>query len=176
MKIFLIGFMGSGKTTIGRMLAAKLGYEFIDLDKWIEAGEGRTIPEIFADPQRDGQAYFRELEHKYLQDVMVRWNDAVISTGGGTPCFNNNMELMNADGVTIYLKLTPAMLADRLKTAKTPRPLIAGKTEQELLDYITCTLTEREPYYGRANVVVSNLNKDVDRLLEIIQPYFTHWK
>lgn len=175
MKIFLIGFMGSGKTTIGRMLAGKLGYEFIDLDKWIESAEGRTIPEIFTDPARDGEAYFRELEHKYLQDLMIRWNDAVISTGGGTPCFNDNMELMNADGVTIYLKLTPAMLTDRLKAAKTPRPLIAGKTEEELLDYITCTLAQREPYYSKANVVVSNLNKDVDRLIEIIQPYFTHW-
>lgn len=168
MLIFLIGFMGSGKTTLGRPLAARLGYRFVDLDKQIEEGEGSTIGEIFA---IHGEAHFRALETAYLQHVISQGGDAVVSTGGGTPCFGNNMTLMNDSGVTVYLKHTPGRLAERLRTAHTQRPLVAGKSPEELLRYITETLAEREAFYGRANVVVADPSRDVRRLVDILNPY-----
>ncbi|HJE89197.1 shikimate kinase [Rikenella microfusus] len=170
MLIFLIGFMGSGKTTLGKPLAARLGYRFIDLDKAIEEGEGSTVGEIFA---VRGEAHFRTLEHKYLQNIVSHGGDLVVSTGGGTPCFGGNMELMNASGVTVYFKLSPAMLADRLSAAKVCRPLLAGKSPEELLRYIVDTLAVREAYYGRANVVVANPSRDVAKLVAILGPYLS---
>lgn len=170
MLIFLIGFMGSGKTTLGRPLALRLGYDFLDMDKMIEEGENATVGEIFAGR---GEGYFRTLERRYLQDIVVRSTDAVVSTGGGTPCFNGNMELMNASGVTVYLKLSPAMLADRLAAAKVCRPLLAGKSPEELLQYVTDMLDVREEYYDRANVVVANPSRDVAKLIDILGPYLS---
>lgn len=172
MLIFLIGFMGSGKTTLGRPLASRLGYGFIDLDKAIEQGEDKTVGRIFADR---GEEYFRTLERRYLQDIIVRGGDVVVSTGGGTPCFNGNMELMNASGVTVYLKLSPAMLADRLSGARVCRPLLADKSPEELLRYIVDTLAMREEYYERANVVVANPSRDVTKLADILGPYLSRY-
>ncbi|WP_071133764.1 shikimate kinase [Millionella massiliensis] len=170
MLIFLIGYMGSGKTTLGRPLASRLGYRFTDLDKAIEDGEERTIGEIFS---TDGEAYFRDLERKYLQKIVDEGGDWVISTGGGTPCFGENMALMNASGVTVYLKIAPRMLADRLLAAKVCRPLVAGKTPDELLSYIEETLAVREKFYGQANVIVSNPSRDVTKLVQILEPYLS---
>lgn len=156
---------------MGRMLASKLdGYHFVDLDRFIEQEEGRTIPEIFA--EEGGEQHFRQLEHKYIQEVIARWDKAIVSTGGGTPCFHGNMEIMNGNGVTLYLKLPPGMLASRVKGGKTVRPLLQGKTDEELLAYITETLAKREPCYEQANVIVANPSKDIDKLLRIIEPYF----
>lgn len=170
MLIFLIGFMGSGKTTLGRPLASRLGYDFLDLDKVIEEGEGFTVGEIFA---ARGEEYFRTLERRYLQDIIVHGGNAVVSTGGGTPCFNENMELMNTNGITVYLKLSPGMLADRLMAAKVCRPLLAGKSPEELLQYIVDTLAVREEHYERANVVVANPSRDVTKLIDILGPYLS---
>lgn len=172
MRIFLIGFMGSGKTTLGRPLAAKLGdkYAFIDLDKMIEDREQTTVGEIFA---QNGEDYFRSLERKYLQDIILRHDHVVVSTGGGTPCFSRNMELMNTNGVTVYLKLSPGMLAERLGSARASRPLLAGKSPEELMQYIIDTLDVREVYYGQANVVVANPSRDATRLVEVLQPYLS---
>lgn len=171
MLIFLIGFMGSGKTTLGRPLAARLGYDFIDLDRAIETGEGRSISEIFA---TDGEGCFRYLERKYLEEIIGHYKTAVISTGGGTPCFGENMALMNANGVTVYLKIAPRMLANRLQMAKVRRPLVEGKSADELLQYIERTLEERENYYGQANVVVGNPSRDVSQLVMILEPYLSN--
>lgn len=170
MLIFLIGFMGSGKTTLGRPLASRLGYDFLDLDKVIEEGEGFTVGEIFA---ARGEEYFRTLERRYLQDIIVHGGNAVVSTGGGTPCFNGNMELMNTNGITVYLKLSPGMLADRLMAARVCRPLLAGKSPAELLQYIVDTLAVREEHYERANVVVANPSRDVAKLIDILGPYLS---
>lgn len=170
MLIFLIGFMGSGKTTLGRPLALRLGYGFLDLDKAIEEGEGATVGEIFSGR---GEAYFRTLERKYLQSIILHGGDRVVSTGGGTPCFNANMELMNANGVTVYLKLSPGMLADRLMAARVCRPLLADKSPEELLQYIADTLAVREEHYERANVVVANPSRDVTKLVGILEPYLS---
>lgn len=171
MLIFLVGFMGSGKTTLGRPLATRLNCTFIDLDRAIETGEGRTISDIFA---TDGEAHFRALERKYLEEVITQHKTAVISTGGGTPCFGDNMALMNASGITVYLKIAPRMLANRLLAAKVRRPLVEGKSPDELLRYIEETLTERETYYGQANVVVGNPSRDVSQLMMILEPYLSN--
>lgn len=168
MLIFLIGFMGSGKTTLGHPLARRLGYDFIDLDKAIESGEGCSVSEIFASK---GEDEFRLMERRYLQDVIVRGGNVVVSTGGGTPCFHANMELMNANGVTVYLKLSPGMLAARLAAAKVCRPLLAGKSLSEMEEYIVDTLAVREEYYQQANVVVANPSRDVAKLIDILEPY-----
>lgn len=170
MLIFLIGFMGSGKTTLGRPLAARLGYDFIDLDKHIEESERMSVGEIFA---VRGEKEFRQMERKFLQDIITRSGNIVISTGGGTPCFNANMELMNANGVTVYFKLTPGMLADRLMSARVCRPLLAGKSVEELEQYVVDTLSIREEHYQQANVVVANPSRDVAKLVDILQPYLT---
>lgn len=170
MLIFLIGFMGSGKTTLGRPLASRLGYDFLDLDKVIEEGEGSTVGEIFA---AQGEEYFRTLERRYLQDIIVHGGNAVVSTGGGTPCFNGNMELMNTNGITVYLKLSPGMLADRLMAARVCRPLLEGKSPEELMQYIVDTLAVREEHYERANVVVANPSRDVAKLIDILGPYLS---
>ncbi len=171
MRIYLIGFMGSGKTTLGRLLAAKLpDYAFVDLDRYIEEREGgASVLELF---EHRGEGHFRELEHRYLQEVMERYPDAVVSTGGGTPCFNRNMELMLADGVVVYLKYSAGMLAHRLGSARTVRPLLQGKDPEQLRAYVEELLPQREAYYGRANVVVADPDKNMDRLVDILRPYF----
>lgn len=171
MLIFLIGFMGSGKTTLGRPLAHRLGYGFVDLDKMIEEKAEATVSEIFAARGEEG---FRALERACLEEVIAGGGDVVVSTGGGTPCFYDNMKAMNAGGVTVYLKLAPAALADRLAGAKTCRPLVAGKSPEELVRYISETLAVREVYYGEANVVVANPSRDVGRIIEILNPYLSH--
>lgn len=145
-RIILIGFMGAGKTTIGRQLALTLGLQFYDLDWYIEMRYHKKVSEIFAE---QGEAYFRDLEQRMLHEV-AEFEDVVISCGGGTPCFGDNMEYMNRQGETVYLKLQPETLAMHLKMGRTVRPLIAGKAGDELLQYIKEKLAEREPYYTQA--------------------------
>ncbi len=169
MKIFLIGYMGSGKTTLGRLMASRLNYPFVDLDTLIEESEDTTIPALFASP--GGEARFRELERYYLEKCMA-YEDVLVSTGGGTPCFGDNMERMNDQGLTIYLRFSPRTLAERLTKARTRRPLIDGKSPDELLAYIEETLPARETYYNKANVIIDTPPRDVNRILDIIGPYF----
>lgn len=165
MIIFLIGFMGSGKSTIGRPLASRLNCKFIDLDLLIQESEGRTIQEIFAEV--DGEAHFRELEAHYLRQCTG--DNIVVSTGGGTPCFNGNMDYMNRAGRTVYLKHEPETLTSRLINAKTPRPLIRGKSESELLQYVQTTLACREKTYNKATIIIANPTRDIGRIVSILQ-------
>ena len=131
-RVFLIGFMGSGKSTVGHLLARSIDWKFIDLDHYIEKTQKRTVAEIFAS---DGEQIFRQIEREALHQV-AKFDKVIVATGGGSPCFENNMEFMNREGLTIYLELTPEVLMQRLKDAKASRPLIAGKNEAELLDFI----------------------------------------
>lgn len=161
--------MGSGKSTIGRLLANTLKTRFIDLDHEIESAEKKTITEIFA---LYGENVFREMENNYLKKLFDN-NNQVIAVGGGTPCFHNNMDLMNENGKTIYLKMGTQALLDRFSSlsaqAKQSRPLIANKTKKELEDFISLTLQKREPFYEKAKIVVfnedTNSMKTVDRIL-----------
>lgn len=163
MKVFLIGYMGSGKSTVGKKLAAKLNLQFIDLDAYIEQREGKTIPQIFAE---QGEPAFREIEHESLAEVAAT-NDAVISTGGGAPCFYNNMDIINKNGISIYLKMNVNALVQRLLRAKEERPLIVNKSEQELAEYITESLRERQTYYSLAKLVVNAKSLDSNGIEEL---------
>ena len=148
-RIFIVGYMGSGKTTVGKRLAELLSLSFVDLDAFIENKHRKTVSVLFAENGEDG---FRKIENRVLHEV-AEFEDVVISTGGGTPCFSNNMEMMNRTGVTIYLKACPEDLANHLLASKTVRPLIAGKSKEELIPFIAEHLAHRECYYSKAQIV-----------------------
>jgi shikimate kinase len=156
MRIYLIGYMGSGKSTVGTGLAKALNLDFIDLDHYIESRNHRTIPDIFA---RDGEAEFRRLEQKALHEVS-EFENIVIATGGGAPCFFDNMEVIKRTGKSLYLNGSPRILADRLMHSKTERPLIKGKTEPELVAFIAETLAKRSEWYTQAESIL-NFDHDV---------------
>lgn len=141
--------MGAGKTTAGRELAKELGLDFIDLDHFIQARFQKTIAQLF---QEVGEEEFRIIERKMLLEV-GEFEDVVISAGGGTPCFYDNMDYMNNTGTTVYLKATPQALSERLNTCKDKRPLIKDKDETELLSFVKENLEKREPYYSKANII-----------------------
>jgi len=152
-RIFLIGYMGSGKTTIGKMLAARLNYSFVDMDAHIEEKQFKSVSRIFAEK---GEDEFRKVEKNCLHEV-GEFENVIISTGGGAPCFFDNMEYMKQQGLTIYLKLTPEELRDRLESSKAnKRPLLAERKGEELLRFIAEGLNKREPFYSQAEIVVSN--------------------
>jgi shikimate kinase len=165
-KIFLIGFMGSGKSTLGKKLANKLQQTFFDLDTEIEAVESRSISEIF---ENSGEDYFRKIERETLLNLIEKNNDFVMSIGGGTPCYNNNMDLINQTGLSIYLKYNPGILTSRLINAKKNRPLIKGKNKEELMEFIENTLLERELFYNKSQFVVEKNNVKVEDVIFLIQ-------
>ncbi len=145
-RIFLIGYMGSGKTTLGRAFSKAIGLQFIDLDWYIEERMHKTISELFAEKGEDG---FREIERNMLHEA-GEFEDVVIAAGGGTPCFYDNMEYMNRVGHTVFLDVDTEVLLARLKQAKAKRPLLAEKTDDELMDTIVSALKKRMPFYGMA--------------------------
>ena len=145
-RIFLTGYMGAGKTTLGRALAAELGIPFIDLDHYIEKRNCKTIAQLFAEKGEEG---FREIERRMLHEV-GEFEDVIISTGGGTPCFFDNIEYMNAQGTTVYLDVPVERLHIRLSIAKAKRPLIKDKNDEELMAFITEQLAKRAPHYCKA--------------------------
>ena len=149
-RVILIGYMGAGKTTVGKALAADLGLTFYDLDWYITMRYHRSVPEIFAERGEEG---FRDLERRMLHEV-AEFENVVVSCGGGTPCFFDNMEYMNTLADTIYLKATPEVLAKHLKMGKGKRPLIEGKSPEELEAYIHESLHAREPYYSQAKYTI----------------------
>ena len=149
-RIMLVGYMGSGKTTVGRQLAMSLGLSFYDLDWYIEMRFHRTVAQIFEEKGEDG---FRQMERSMLREV-AEFENIVLSCGGGTPCFFDNMDYMNSLGETVYLKATPEVLATHLKMGKVVRPLIKGKTDEELIRYIHESLAQREMFYKKAKHIV----------------------
>ena len=145
-RIFLIGYMGAGKTTLGRALAQTLGLQFIDLDCYIEDRFRKTISQIFAEK---GEEAFRDLERRMLHEV-GEFEDVIISTGGGTPCFFDNVEYMNAQGTTVFLDVPVERLFIRLSIARSKRPLIKDKNDDELRSFIVEQLGKRLPHYSKA--------------------------
>ncbi len=163
--IYIIGFMGSGKTTAGKKLASLLGWSFIDLDKRIEEYAGKTIPEIFS---QSGEDYFRIIETQLLRNIKMR-TKTVISTGGGTPCYIDNMDYMIETGLTIYLKLTPAELKSRLSQSKGKRPLIKDLNQNELTSFIKEKLAVREKWYERSDITMDGIDLDINLLLSHVK-------
>ena len=164
-RIFLIGFMGSGKSTLGVKLSRQIGYDFVDMDKLIEETAGMTIQGIFSE---FGEKVFRKWEYDILLELCNRVK-VVISTGGGAPCHSDMIRIMNENGTTIYIKLTPEALANRLLHSKTERPLIKGKSEQELLDFIHLKLEERKFHYNQATHTVDGINLQTGNLISVLR-------
>jgi shikimate kinase len=162
--VYIIGFMGSGKSTAGRKLALSLGWKFIDLDRKIEEFAGKTIPDIF---EQDGESHFRMIESEILQKV-GSFTETIVSTGGGTPCHDDNMEYMLSTGLTVYLKMTPEQLARRLQKSSGERPLIKNVPDEHLETFIEKMLTKREKWYGRASLIVDGMSVDYSLLNNLI--------
>ena len=146
-RIILIGYMGAGKTTIGKALSKELGIVFYDLDWYIESRMRKTVSEIFAERGEEG---FRQIEYNMLHEV-AEFEDVIISCGGGTPCFFDNMDYLNQQGQVVYLKAEPEVLYKHLLMAKVERPLLKGKSKEELLKFIKEQLEKREPFYTKAH-------------------------
>jgi shikimate kinase len=163
--IYVIGFMGSGKTTVGKKLAALLDWSFIDLDRKIEEHTGKTIPEIFS---QNGECYFRDLEGHLLR-TLESGKNTVISTGGGTPCYCENMDFMLNTGLTLYLKLTPGQLKSRLSGSQDERPLIKDFDQDKLGSFIKETLKNREKWYKKSEITIEGIDLDINQLASLIR-------
>lgn len=166
MRVFLIGFMASGKSTVGKKLANKIGLPFIDLDNYIEEKFNTTIRVLMNDK---GQDVFREIERDTLKSVIEENKSAVISTGGGTPCYFDNMERMKSSGETIYIELDIPTLVDRLMHSKKDRPLIWGKTREDLTVYAKDLLEKRDAFYKQAKHIVNGKSLKVMDLVKLIE-------
>lgn len=167
MLFFLIGFMGSGKTLLGKEAAEKADIPFCDMDRLIEKSEKKSLPEIFAE---NGETYFRQLEFDFLRQIPIN-ETVLIATGGGVPCHTNNMDYMNSIGKTIYINLTPEQLQVRLEaTDIASRPLLKGKRQKELFDFITSKLAEREPFYKQADYIITGEDDELtEQIIQIIK-------
>jgi shikimate kinase len=160
-RIILIGYMGSGKTTVGKAFSKETGIMFYDLDWYIESRMHRSVSQLFAER---GEEAFRKIEYNMLHEV-AEFEDVIISCGGGTPCFFDNIDYLNRQGDVVYLKATPETLYKHLLMARVERPLLKGKSQEELIAYITNHLKEREPYYEKARYTLDvNVLDDYDKI------------
>lgn len=160
-RIIIVGYMGSGKTTVGKVLAKELGIPFYDMDWYIESRMRKTVPQLFAERGEEG---FRKIEHNMLHEV-AEFEDVIISCGGGTPCFFDNMDYMNGQGKVVYLKASPDILYSHLLMGKTERPLLKGKSPEELIAFIREQLQKREPFYSKAQYTLDvNLMDSYDKI------------
>jgi shikimate kinase len=158
--IFLVGMPGAGKTTIGRKLSVALEVPFFDLDDFLEEKEGIPVREIFA---TRGEAYFRRAEATALREVTQQANSSIVATGGGAPCFYGNMDFMNQNGTTIYLKAPIDVLVERLTGhGREQRPLVAGKSTEQIKQFVTETLASRSEFYEAAQITYQNLSRGRD--------------
>ncbi|MBD5296207.1 MAG: shikimate kinase [Bacteroides sp.] len=173
MTLFLIGYMASGKTTLGRAFARATGMQFIDLDFYIEQRFRKSISQIFAE---EGEERFREIEREMLHEA-GEFCDAVISCGGGTPCFFDNMDFMNERGTTVWLRASVDRTVHRLLEAKTRRPIVERIPREELSDFIATHLNERIPYYSKARIEFDSnelefrrqIDEQVNRLRSLLE-------
>lgn len=157
--------MGCGKSYIGRKLAPAMNFEYLDMDKAIEEQENKSVKQIFED---SGESYFRNLENKFLLELNSE-NNIIISTGGGVPCFYNNMQLMNDKGITIYLNRDKELVLSRLKKGIAKRPLLQGLSEEQLAEFYDNKLEERKKYYEQAKIFAHNA--DYVEIMELINNY-----
>lgn len=171
--IILLGYMGSGKTVVGQVVSRLIGFEFIDLDHYIEFKEGEKISEIF---QKKGVIYFRQIENKYLKELIDEDRKIILSLGGGTPCYYNHMDMLSSKSFihTIYLNAGIKTLTNRLWDNKENRPLISGINDKDdLLEFIGKHLFERRPFYQRARYQITVDDKSVSEISnEIVSTLF----
>ncbi len=171
-RIFLIGYMGAGKTTLGKAFAREMNLSFVDQDWYIEERFHKTVQEIFAERGEQG---FRELERQMLHEI-AEFENVVISTGGGAPCFFDNMDFMNQKGETVFLNVAPEVLFSRLKLASQNRPILRGKTNEELKAFIAKALEKRAPFYSKAKYIfnadeledIYQIKSSVNKLKELL--------
>lgn len=166
MKIFLIGFMGSGKTHWGRLLSRKLGLPFFDMDEQVATHAGKSIPEVFAE---EGEEHFRMLEKEVLYMITESHDSFVMACGGGSPCFFNNIEYMNNAGVTVWINTPLDVLFDRLVKEKEKRPLIRELSDDQLRSFITRKFADRRIYYEQAAI---KMDEDPLRLDDLVEKIF----
>ena len=172
-RIIPIGYMGAGKTTIGKALAKALGVTFYDLDWYIETRMRRTVKQIF---DSEGEEGFRRIEHNMLHEV-AEFENVVLSCGGGTPCFFDNIDYMNGQGPVVYLKASPEVLYEHLKMGKSVRPLLLNKTPEQVREFIEEQLAYREQFYSKAHYTLDinlldnyeKINVTVEKLIELLK-------
>lgn len=170
MKVYLIGFMASGKSTIGKELAQSLDFQFIDIDSFIEQRHGMSVKMIF---EFHGEDYFRKVENEALMEVTQLEGNVIVASGGGTSCFYNSVEYMNEHGLTIYLRVEVEELLSRLIQSKDDRPLLWGKSKEELNEYIIRVLDQRKKYYEQAKYTVDMQKVGIEELAQMVK---THMK
>ncbi len=164
MRVYLTGYMYSGKTTVGHKLATRLGYQWADLDQMLETTFRTTIPIFF---KRYGEEAFRKIEQKLLHST-ADLDNIIISTGGGTPCHFDNIEWMNQHGTSIYFDVTIETLLRRATQSKKPRPILAGMTEEERSIYVRQQLAQRLPFYQKAQIIFPADQPDIDQLVQLV--------
>lgn len=167
--IFLVGYMGCGKSTLGRRLARRLGVPFVDTDARVEEREGATVSDLF---RYEGEQRFREIEREVLDASIAEYPSAVISTGGGLPVWGDNMARMNAAGCTVYLRRSAENIAGRLSPyGRRKRPRLQGLNDEELVAFMTRDMASREPFYSRAKLILACDSLPDDELVERIVAY-----
>ena len=162
-RIILVGYMGSGKTKIGKKLSEKLDIPFIDSDQVIEEKMNKTIVQLF---EELGESKFRILESEFIRELS-KTSSFILATGGGLPCFSDNILFLNDLGITIYLKTSNEILANRILN-DTNRPLIKGKNKEELIEFVTLSLLERECFYEKSRFILNESQHNIDSILQII--------
>lgn len=165
-RVFLIGFMGAGKTSIGKKLANSFGLPFLDVDSLLVEKHKMIINDFF---QKYGEKAFREEETRVLKEIIATYSEAIIAVGGGLPCFNENMTLINKEGISIYLHRPAKELFARLRNKKEDRPLIKDLSDDELLTFIEDQLLEREQFYNQAHLKVGRDEQKLNLLKEMLQ-------
>lgn len=166
MIITLIGYMGSGKSFVGRQLSDRLSFPFYDLDTLIEEKEKKTISTLF---KEKGEIYFRKIERMVLMETLKQKDDCILSLGGGTPCFYDTMDLINENSTSFYLQNSIQTLSKRLQKEKGKRPLIAHLEDDQLPEFIAKHLFERRPFYERAIYTINIDQQDVEEIVDFIQ-------
>lgn len=169
MKLFLVGYMACGKSSLGRKLTQKLGWQLYDTDHMIVDNEGQSVAELF---DTQGEEYFRGCELKVITDLISKSEDCIISTGGGAPTWRNNMELMNSSGLTIYISRTAEGIASRLSPhGIEKRPKLRGLSGQALVDVIKAGIAERDAIYSKSKLIIDADHYSDEQLIDIILSY-----
>lgn len=166
-RIYIIGYMCSGKSSISRRIASRIGYEQCDTDDLFEEKYRICVNDFF---EKYGEDYFRKFESEILKKTEEMHN-VVVSTGGGTPCFFDNMQWMNENGTTVFVKISPATACNRIKTAKRKRPLVYGKDEDKLTQFIENHYNSRLPFYEQAHITVKGENFDIDEVINLLSQF-----